>query len=243
MEAIGRDTEVGLVSSASSHLAADSGHNHSSRARVGERWHGGGADRTAQQETARQRRNRPKWCRVCWLGVCKLDSCPWPHRSATVLAETEKGGVASSSCAGLRDDGGAAMAVPEAVPEAQGLSTFQTVGHGRSRGCSSNRVSPDTAPRVSGPRFFSAELFTPGEDCEYETHPATRAVANDEDSRSRKVKTVHFELVEDQEKPSWRLAQKTGKPFLLEPAYFHRCAAARVAARLRAGHGRRQQVH
>ena len=95
-------------------------------------------------------------------------------------------------------------------------------------------MSSDTATRVSGPRFFTAELSTPGEDCEYEIHPAMCAVVIDEDSRSRKVKKVHFELVEDQEKPSWILPQRNGKPFRLEPVYFHRCAAARVAARQKA---------
>ena len=104
MEAIGRDTEVELMSPAGSHLPAGSGHNHSSRARVGEHWHGGGSDRTAQQEAARHGQHRPKWCRGC-----KLDSCPRPLCSATALVETGKGGVASTSCVGLRDNGSAAM--------------------------------------------------------------------------------------------------------------------------------------
>ena len=95
------------------------------------------------------------------------------------------------------------MAAPEAMPEAQDLSTtFQTVGRGRFQGCSRNRVSSDTASRVSGSRFFTAERFTPGEDYEYETHCAMCAVANDEDSRSQPVNVVHFELVKDQKKPS-----------------------------------------
>ena len=125
------------------------------------------------------------------------------------------------------------MTMPTTTPEVQDHSTFQLVGRGRPRGRSSNRVSPDTATRVTGPRYFTAEFFTPGEDCEYDTHPAMCAVEINADSNSRRTKPVHFELVEHQEKPSWRLP-RTGKPFLLEPAYFHRCVAARAAARQKA---------
>ena len=74
------------------------------------------------------------------------------------------------------------------------------------RGRSRNRVNLSAGFKVSGARHLHADLFTTGEDCELDVAPAMCptatevvlamcVVAIDEDSNSRRAKTVHFELV------------------------------------------------
>ena len=124
------------------------------------------------------------------------------------------------------------------------LPFAEEVENGWFRGRSRSRVSLRASFKVSGARHFHADTFTTGDDCELDVAPAMRPIAIEvilamcvvtinDGNDNWTTRSVRFDLVGQQEEPSWK-PRSFRERFLPDLAYFHRRVAARVAARQKA---------